>query len=104
MRNRFAELASSGDNLNRRRVDTKKRMRKRKLAADPRVEEAPSEVQQAFKDYQIDTSNNHQQNLGLKKEELQKLYQMEERELSEMIMQVKNAGARSKKRTLFILI
>ena len=111
VRNGFAELASTGDGVREKYgtfvksieettdmlIPTKKRTREGRLAADPRVEEARSEVQDAFRDYQIDTSKDNQQNLELKKEELQKLYQMiQEEEFSEMIMQVENADARSK--------
>ncbi|XP_014680902.1 PREDICTED: uncharacterized protein LOC106820839 [Priapulus caudatus] len=109
--NRFTELSNDSDNVTEqygklvqvnaeaaeKLLPVKKRIRRREIADDPRVEQTRKEVQDAFTNYQNDANTESQQHLQKRKEELKQVYQdIQEEELDEMITQVKNADAKSK--------
>ena len=78
-------------------IPVRKRAKGRKLAEDARVVVARTEVQKAFESYNVNISSEAQQQLQIKKEELQQASnEIQEEELDEMIKQVEDADARSK--------
>lgn len=100
MRNRFAELSNNRDNITEqygkfvqangeaaeKLIPIKKKTKRRKIADEPRVDEARREVQNAFSNYQKHTNTESQQFLQKKKDELKQVYQdIQKEELDEMI-------------------
>ncbi|XP_029638045.1 uncharacterized protein LOC115213251 [Octopus sinensis] len=113
--NRFAELSTNRDTVTEqygkivqsneevaaKLIPIKKRMKQRKLADDPRLEKACSELEVAFSNYQKTANNDTKQTFQRKKEDLKQVYQ---EKLDEMISQVENADTKCKHRESWRLI
>ena len=83
----------------------KKKLKKKKLSDDPRVEQARTEVQNAFKNYNKSTSAAEQPVLQDKRNHLNKVYNdLQEEELESMIRETEEADIRKQHRESWKLI
>ena len=82
-----------------------KKLKKKKLSDDPRVEQARTEVQNAFKNYSKSTSAAEKQVLQDKRNHLNKVYNdLQEEELESMIRETEEADIRKQHRESWKLI
>jgi hypothetical protein len=111
VKNRFAELGLESDcstvkyenfiQANKEAAEAlivqKKRNKQKRASGDPRVQTARTNVQTAFSDYQVKSSDENQCKLQTEKMNLSNVYDtIMEEDLTEMIKQVEEADAKSR--------
>ena len=94
---KYGKLVEANTETAENMIPVEKKNKRRNVAEDPRIEDARTEVQKAFENYQLSCNNEARQELQSRKEKLQQVYnEIQEEDLEEIATEVKNVDVRSK--------